>query len=140
MEHNKVVTYSLLAHINNSGNLVKDLFDVFKPLIKRTLTEMCNEGITQGKSIAEIKVRVDAEYKLDIPIPVLKIILSRIATEVNREGVGKFQLYSDNAFAITDYVFVEFEELIKGKEDEIGKLEQLFADFCKINNVKLEEQ
>ncbi|MBS1751433.1 MAG: hypothetical protein JST63_16145 [Bacteroidetes bacterium] len=140
MEHNKVVTYSLLAHINNSGNLVKDLFDVFKPLVKRTLTKMCNEGITQGKSIAEIKTRVDEEYKLDIPIPVLKIILSRIAAEVNQEGVGKFQLYSDNAFAITDYVFVEFEELIKDKEDEIQKLEQLFADFCKINNVKLEEQ
>lgn len=140
MEHNKVVTYSLLAHINNSGNLVKDLFDVFKPLVKRTLTKMCNEGITQGKSIAEIKVRVDEEYKLDIPIPVLRIILSRIASEVNQEGVGKFQLYGDNAYAITDYVFVEFEELIKDKEDEIQKLEQLFADFCKINNVKLEEQ
>lgn len=140
MEHDKVVTYSLLAHINNSGNLVKDLFEVFKPLIKRTLTKMCNEGVTQGKSIAEIKVRIDDLYKLDIPIPVLKIILSRIANEVNQEGIGKFQLYSDNAFAITDYVFVEFEELIKDKEDEIAKLEQLFADFCKINNVKLEDQ
>jgi hypothetical protein len=140
MERNKVVTYSLLAYINNSGNLVKDLFEVFKPLVKRALTKMCNEGITQGKSIAEIKAIVDDLYKLDIPIPVLKIILTRIANEVNQEGVGKFQLYSDNAFAITDYVFVEFDELIKDKENEIVKLEQLFADFCKINNVKLEDQ
>jgi hypothetical protein len=141
MEHNKIITYSLLAHINNgnSGNLLKDLFDVFKPLVKRTLTKMCNEGIKKGENISEIKSRVDDEYKLDIPIPVLKIILSRIANEINQEGVGKFQLYSDNSFAISDYVFVEFDELIKNKEEEIQKLEELFTDFCKINNVKFKK-
>ena len=111
MEHNKVVTYSLLAHINNSCNLVTDLFDVFKPLVKRSISKMCNEGITQGKSILEIKTRVDYQYKLDIPIPVLKIILSRISDEVEKEGIGKFILYKDYAFAINDYVFVEFEEI-----------------------------
>lgn len=140
MEKNKVITYSLLSHINNSGNLVADLFDVFKPLVKRSIMKMCNEGITQGKSILEIKTRVDAEYKLDIPIPVLGIILRRISDEVSKEGVGKFTLYKDNAFVINDYVFVEFEELIKEKENDIKKLETLFADFCKINNVKHEEQ
>lgn len=140
MERNKVITYSLLAHINNSGNLVSDLFDVFKPLVKRSLMKMCNEGITQGKSILEIKTRVDDQYKLDIPIPVLVIILRRISSEVNKEGVGKFILYKDNAFTINDYVFVEFEELIKDKENEIKKLEELFVDFCKFNNVKTEDQ
>lgn len=140
MEHNKVVTYSLLAHINNSGNLVTDLFDVFKPLVKRSITKMCNEGVTQGKSILEIKNRVDDQYKLDIPIPVLTIILRRISDEVEKEGIGKFILYKDNAFAINDYVFVEFEEIIKEKENDIEKLETLFTDFCKINNVKTEVQ
>jgi hypothetical protein len=140
MEHAKVITYSLLAHINNSGNLVTDLFEVFKPLVKRTLMQMCNEGITQGKSIAEIKARVDKQYKLDIPIPVLGIILKRISNEVNNEGVGKFHLYQDNAFSISDYVFAEFEELVKEKENDIKKLEVLFTDFCKINNVKTEDQ
>lgn len=140
MENNKIVTYSLLAHINNSksGNLLKDLFDVFKPLVKRILTKMCNEGKRQGKSIYEIKIEIDNEYKLDIPIPVLKIILERIAKEINNEGIGKFELYSDNAFSISDYVFVEFDELIKNKDEEIQKLEQLFIDFCKINNIKNE--
>src|SRR5215831_3634539 len=98
MEHNKIITYSLLAHINNSGNLVSDLFDVFKPLVKRTLTQMCNEGIMQGKSIGEIKTKVDEQYKLDIPIPVLRIVLQRIAEEVNNEGSGRFMLYGDNSF------------------------------------------
>lgn len=140
MEHNKVITYSLLAHINNSGNLVKDLFDVFKPLVKRSLMLMCNEGITQGKSIFEIKTRVDNQYKLDIPIPVLSIILRRISDDIGKEGVGNFVLYNDNAFAINNYVFVEFEELIKEKENDIEKLEALFAGFCKINNVKPESQ
>lgn len=140
MEHNKVITYSLLAHINNSGNLVTDLFDVFKPLVKRSITRMCNEGVTQGKSILEIKKRVDDQYKLDIPIPVLTIIHRRISDEVEKEGIGKFILYKDNAFAINDYVFIEFEEVIKEKENEIEKLETLFADFCKINNVKTEDQ
>jgi len=102
--------------------------------------KMCNEGITQGKSILEIKTRVDDQYKLDIPIPVLVIILRRISSEVNKEGVGKFILYKDNAFTINDYVFVEFEELIKDKENEIKKLEELFVDFCKFNNVKTEDQ
>lgn len=140
MEHNKVVTYSLLAHINNSGNLVTDLFDVFKPLVKRSITKMCNEGVTQGKSILEIKNRVDNQYKLDIPIPVLTIILRRISDEVEKEGIGKFNLYKDNSFSINDYVFVEFEEIIKEKENDIEKLEMLFADFCKINNVNIEDQ
>jgi len=140
MERNKVITYSLLAHINNSGNLLKDLFDVFKPLVKRSLMKMCNEGITKGKSIFEIKVRVDDQYKLDIPIPVLGIILRRISDEISKEGVGKFVLYKDNAFAIHNYVFVEFEELIKEKENDIEKLESLFEGFCKINNVKTKNQ
>lgn len=140
MEHNRVVTYSLLAHINNSGNLVTDLFDVFKPLVKRSISKMCDEGVKQGKSIIEIKNRVDDQYKLDIPIPVLNIILRRISEEVEKEGTGKFILYKDNAFAINDYVFVEFEEIIQEKENDIEKLEALFVDFCKINNVKAEEQ
>ncbi|MFM2017339.1 MAG: hypothetical protein RL007_995 [Bacteroidota bacterium] len=140
MSHEKVITYSLLAHINNSGELVVDLFDVFKPLVKRTLMQMCNDGITQGKSIVEIKNRVDAEYKLDIPIPVLGILLKRISNEVNKDGAAKFILYNDNAFAINNYTFVEFEELIKEKENDIKKLENLFDDFCKINNHPREDQ
>lgn len=136
MNKNKIITYSLLAHINNNGNLVTDLFEVFKPLVKRALMKMNATGVIKGKNISEIKIVVDDLYKLDIPLPVLRIILKRISDEIQATGVGKFILYRDGAFEISNYVFIEFEELMIEKENEIKKLEELFEEFCTINKVE----
>ena len=55
MDKNRLITYSLLAHINNSGILVKGLMDIFVPLTKRALSKMNKEGIFSGKNISEIQ-------------------------------------------------------------------------------------
>ena len=37
MKNKKIVTYSLLAHINNTGTLSKGLIEIFVPLAKREI-------------------------------------------------------------------------------------------------------
>jgi hypothetical protein len=135
MKNKRIVTYSLLAHINNTGTLSKGLLEIFIPLAKRALSILNNEGTYSGKSIAEIQSKINELYSIDIPTPVLKLILHKISEEVNDESNNKFTLYSDGAFAIKDYVFTEFDSLIKKKEAEVSEIEDLFKQFCEISEI-----
>lgn len=112
---NKIITYSLLAHIrNNNGNKdsIKSSLDIFIPLIKRVLAKLNSKGIVKGKNISEIKTFVDEEYGLDFPIPVLTLILQQISKEVNTDAENRFVIYKDNSFSISEYVFDDYEEVI----------------------------
>lgn len=42
MDTNRVIVYSLLAHINNSlsNKSIKDLSDIFVPLVKRVISKL----------------------------------------------------------------------------------------------------
>ncbi len=140
MDKNKIITYSLLAHINNSGLFINNLFDVFIPLAKRTLSKLNEQGLYKGKSILEIKNKVDELYKLDIPIPILKIILEKIAKEVNSDGATRFFLYGDLSFEIKNFTFLEYEEILQAKEKEIKKLEALYKEFQKIHGANVEDE
>lgn len=83
------MTYSLLAHIRNSGTLIKRPVDVFVPLVKRVLFLLNRRGVTKGESFMEIKKCFDETYLIDIPIPVLSTILEKIATRTNEnENIG----------------------------------------------------
>ena len=62
MTKNKAITYSLLAHIRNTGTLVKGPIDIFIPLIKRALSILNSRNIFQGKSLLEIKALTDELY------------------------------------------------------------------------------
>ena len=137
MDRKKVLTYSFLAHIHNTGTLISDLLDIFVPLAKKTLSSMNNEGIYSGKSISEIKSRFDALYGLDIPLPVLRKILQKIAQQINTEFDNKFIIYGDNAFAIKNYLFTDFDAFIEKRQKEIVEIESLFRQFCEINNIKV---
>lgn len=55
MNKERATTYSLLAHIRNTGTLAKGPIDIFIPLVKRALSYMNSKGIHKGKSILEIK-------------------------------------------------------------------------------------
>lgn len=129
---NKIITYSLLAHIrNNSGNKnsIKGSLDIFIPLIKRVLAKFNSKGIVKGKNISEIKVFVDEEYGLDFPIPVLTFILTQISKEVNTETENKFVIYKDNSFSISEYVFDDYEEIISERTKKIENVQKLFEEF-----------
>ncbi|WP_129019938.1 SRPBCC family protein [Edaphocola flava] len=126
---NKAVTYSILSHIRNNGELIKGPLDVFIPLIKRVIASLNRKEIYSGKSIGEIKAEADELYSLDFPIPVLKTILNRIAIEVNTEDATRFFLYADGSFAISKYTFDEFEEVFNEKKKEIDNIESLYITF-----------
>lgn len=137
---NRVVTYSLLAHINNHNEGIKDLSDLFIPLVKRVLSQMASEGITKGEHIQEIKQRVDKSYYLDIPYPLLSKIIKKIAHEVELEKGASFIIYQDNAFAINNYTFMEFEDTISTEEANVEKIEELYRTFLEINNLEPDKQ
>jgi hypothetical protein len=134
----KIVTYSLLAHINNTGTLSNNYEDIFMPLVKRGLSKMCDCGQFKGDSIFDIKKYVDEIYALDIPLPFLKKILKKIEASVNTENSEFIKFHDDNSFIINNYTFVDFEEEIINKEKEIEQLESIFLDFRKANNSDLD--
>lgn len=139
MNKERAITYSLLAHIRNKGSLIKGPLDIFKPLVKRTISLLNSEGIYSGKSIIEIKDLFEKLYNIDIPIPVLKKILKLIVNDVNTDEVNNFVLYDDGAFSITKYTFAEYEDTIIQKEAIIQNIETLFEKFCKSSNIEIND-
>ena len=136
-EKERAITYSLLAHIRNTGTLAKGPIDIFIPLIKRALSILNNEGIYKGKSILEIKNRTDVLYNIDFPIPVLKKILDEICKEINTDESTHFTIYSDGAFSINQYTFTDYEDIILSQEKEINELEELFKRFCETSEFEI---
>ena len=136
---NKAVAYSLLAHIKTSGILAGGPIDIFIPLVKKGLHFMnIHKGQYKGESISEIRKIIEEQYSIDIPIPVLKSILKKIANDINKEE-KIFELFKDNSFWIKDYVFEDFDEHIEKSKKEIIVLQDMFKKFCKINNVEYNE-
>ncbi len=138
MNKERAITYSLLAHIRNTGSLAKGPIDIFIPLVKRALSKMNNEGIFKGKSIVEIKNSTDSLYNIDFPIPTLKKILDEICKEVNTDEKTHFVIYNDGAFSINEYTFTDYEEVVKNQEKEIEELEELFRQFCETSELQVE--
>ncbi|SNR67045.1 hypothetical protein [Lutibacter flavus] len=138
MNKERAITYSLLSHIRNNGTLAKGPIDIFIPLIKRTLSKMNMEGIFKGKSILEIKTVSEKLYQIDFPIPVLKKILTEICNEINTDEIQHFILYQDGSFALNQYSFTDYEDLIETQTNEINELEDLFKNFCNSSELEIE--
>lgn len=135
IKNKKAITYSLLAHIKTSKKLSEGPLDIFVPLVKKVLHHI-NKHHNQykGQSISEIKKAADELYALDIPIPVLRSILRKIASEINRDE-KVFELFNDDAFWLKDYVFEDFDEHIEKSAKEIHFLQIMFKRFCKANHI-----
>ena len=80
---NKLISYSLLAHINNNKSGISNFSQIFLPFVKKSLSELNNRGIIKGESIIEIKNIIDELFLLDIPVPYLKKLLRIIEAETN---------------------------------------------------------
>ncbi len=100
METKKLITYSLLAHINNTGTLVNGLLDIYVPIVKKSLSDMNRKGVFSGKNISEIQKVVLNLFSIDIPIPVLRNILQIIGNEIVQGGLvcGPVLAYSPEDF------------------------------------------
>jgi len=139
MTENKAITYSLLAHVRNSGTLMKGPIDPFVPLIKRALYKLNSQGILSGRSIKEIHDIASKLYAIDFPLPVLNTILQQIAKEVNKDEIN-FQIFNDGAFILRNFYFEDFEEKIQTSKREVETLEKLYVDFLKVVNVEVKEK
>lgn len=137
MDKERATTYSLLAHIRNTGTLAKGPIDIFIPLVKKALSYMNSKGIHKGKSILEIKTVTDELYGLDFPIPALKKVLDAICYEVNDEQTTRFVLHKDLSFSINEYTFEEFDDVLEEQQRGIEEVEQLFEQFCKNSDLEI---
>lgn len=138
LTNKRAVTYSLLAHINDSGSLAKGPLDLFVPIVKKGLQLMQNDGVYKGQHIKEIVSAVKKYSGIDIPIPVMRNILALISKEINNKDI--FIIYNDDSFLIGKYLFEDFDDQINRKKKNIDNLQKLFKHFCEINQVNLQDK
>ncbi len=139
MNKNRVVTYSLLAHINNSDEGIKDLNDVFVPIVKRTISYLSQSGVNKGV-LQDIKQNVDRTYGLDIPYPILRKIITKISHHFNKKDSREFEFFNDGAFIINKFVFADYDETILQQESEIDTLNNAYQQYLIANNLEVQEQ
>ena len=140
MEKKRIATFSLLAHINNSKTGINDLGEIFIPIVKRVISQMNYEGYNRGASIEEIKTKVDEIFRLDIPFPLLKKIVTKIAAEQNVSGDVNFEYFRDGSFLIKNFVFADYEETIQEQEIEIDFVQESYDSYLRINEIGIKTQ
>lgn len=138
-ETKRAITYSLLAHINNSKTLTNGQLDIFVPIVKKALATMSKDGDIRGKNITEICNVVNSISGIEIPIPVLRNILKIIKNTIATEEEKYFDLYNDDGFWIKRFLFSDFDEFVEKSECSIEKIQKLFAKFCKLSKVSVAE-
>jgi hypothetical protein len=132
----RIVAYSFLAQINNKNSREATLESVFVPFVKRAIAKMCNMGIRKGTDISEIVQFLGQLYDLDMPLSVLQRILKKIEKEAKDSG-AKVVFYSDWSFIIADYYFEDYEEEIIHREKQLERLQELFEDFLRTENIEI---
>ena len=140
MDDRLILTYSLLAHLKESSrNPTGSLIDIFVPIAKKGLSEYSKEhGLTEikGKSFSEIQNKIKDVFGLEIPLPVLNVILRQIKHEINDEKI--FSIYGDGAFIIKSYIFTELEAKIEEERDNIELLCDDYRRFCSLTGIKFD--
>lgn len=137
----RAITYSVLAHISSSAKLAKGQLDVFVPIVKKCLHHI-SDGKTEikGANISEIADRIVTDWQIEIPVPVLRTILTQISKEFERDEDSKpFVLNNDDSFWIKRFIFADFDAEIKGSEHNVKELQNAYLKFCKIQNIQSED-
>ena len=137
MEASKVITYSLLAQIRNSGNFVNSSVEIFVPIVKYALYKLITQsGVYKGASITEISTWICQYFGLDFPPAVLEKILLKIGQEINTSEELTLQVYRDGSFWIKNYSFEEFNDIYETNRQQVELVQTMFKQFCDINDVK----
>lgn len=130
----RAIAYSFLAHVSTTGTLSKGPIDIFVPIVKNALSELYPNGSVKGANLSEIENAINDKFNLDIPIPVLRTIMIKIAKDVNAEsGKEDMRIFNDNAFIIEKFVFEEYKEQIYKSRAEVMNVVKIFKEFCKIH-------
>ncbi len=136
MEIDKVVTYSLLAQIRNTGNFINSSIDIFVPIVKYALYRFTTEECQyKGESTNELKEWILKNFFLPFPNSILNKILLKIGQEINTKEDTKLALYKDGSFWIKNYKFEAFNEVIEHNRQKVAFVQKYFEDFCSIANL-----
>ena len=119
----RAIAYSFLAHISTTGTFADGPLDIFVPIVKNALSELYPDGSAKGANLSEIVKAIDEKFGLDIPTPVMRNIMLKIAQELNTEtGREDMKIFNDNAFVIEKFVFEEYKEQISKSKAEISNV------------------
>lgn len=130
----RAVAYSFLAHVSTTGTFTGGPLDIFVPIVKNALSELYPDGSAKGANLSEISNAIEDRFGLDIPTPVLRNIMLKIAKVLNREnGREDMKIFDDNAFIIEKFVFEEYKEQINRSKAEVSNVVRIFKEFCKIH-------
>lgn len=137
----RAITYSVLAHISSSAKLAKGQLDVFVPIVKKCLHHISDgKAEIKGANISEIADRIVTDWQIEIPVPVLRTILTQISKEFDCDEDSKpFVLNNDDSFWIKRFIFADFDAEIKESEHNIKELQNAYLKFCKIQNIQSED-
>lgn len=132
----RAVAYSFLAHAHNTGTFAKGPLDVFIPIVQHALSELYPEGSAKGANISELVYAINDRFNLEFPFPVLKLIMGKIANDVNsKSGVEDIVLYNDGAFDIKKFSFESYKEQIQQSKQEVSGVVKMFQKFCSIYDI-----
>ena len=138
MTDNLLLTYSLLGYLKETNkHPTGSLTEIFVPIAKKALSDYSKEkNLTEikGASLNEIQSKIKEVFDLEIPIPILRVILKSIEKDINDEQI--FSLFDDNSFIIKSYVFEDIEEQITKERNNIKLLENNYEEFCKQTNTQ----
>ena len=121
MDFNKSITYSFLAYHNNNN---KDIMRVFIPLIKKSFLKFENKNGKFYGDLTQVKKTIKEEFKLDIPITMLKRIVELVA-----EDYPSIHLYSDNNIKLTEQIVFEYDSILAAKAEEIERINEDYKNF-----------
>jgi len=121
MDFNKSITYSFLAYHNNNN---KDIMRVFIPLIKKSFLKFENKNGKFYGDLTLVKKTIKEEFKLDIPITMLKRIVELVA-----EDYPSIHLYSDNNIKLTEQIVFEYDSILAAKAEEIERINKDYNNF-----------
>ena len=132
----RAVTYSLLAHIKDSGQLTNGPLYIFIPLVKNVLHKQgANKRDCKGANITEICDAFQEQYGITIPNPVMLAVLRLIAKEVNEKAQNDNQemtIYNDGSFWIKSYLFDDYQEEIERSRSEVEQIKTIYSEFCRV--------
>ena len=128
LDRTRIVTYSLLAHINDNKVGIKDLSEIFVPLVAKVLVTMYSKGNRTGQ-LTDLKALVDELYSLDVPYPLLALLLRRVAVEYSSDERVDLIVHKDNSFILRQCGLSEFEDLLRKQEAELDWLEGRYKSF-----------
>lgn len=130
-----------MAHISSSAKLAKGQLDVFVPIVKKCLHHISDgKAEIKGANISEIADRIVTDWQIEIPVPVLRTILTQISKEFDCDEDSKpFVLNNDDSFWIKRFIFADFDAEIKESEHNVKELQNAYLKFCKIQNIQSED-